>query len=108
MNGLIKKWRMRNWLGCKNNDDESRDIFNYFRKLPPAQARIGDRLRMRWGAIQTRPLGSNSECLPIANLSPPPLKIGRLHNVENAFYFTPILMSIISNIAKIELQRIWR
>jgi len=33
---------------------------------------------MRCEAVQTRPLGSNSERLPIANLSPPPLKIGRL------------------------------
>jgi len=39
---------------------------------------IGGGLRMRCEAIQTRPSGSNSEWLPIANLSPPPLKIGCL------------------------------
>ena len=43
---------------------------------------IGGRLRMRCEAIQTRPAGSNSEWLPIANLSPPPFRVGRLHCAE--------------------------
>ena len=55
--------------------------------MPPKKAafaskqRISDGLRMRCEAIQTRPAGSNSEWLPIANLSPSLLKIGRLDNV---------------------------